>query len=247
LNGIERILDDQVCVGDPYLAVGSAALDAGVAPCVFSWRSPPPMYPQMNLPSAQRALWLARCVLPHEPELRAWLARRTMRDLVDDIVQESYAILAGLESVEHIRDPRSYLFEVAKSVVLLALRRSRVIAFEALTDAESLRLPSSDPGPESLVAARQELGLLAAMIGRLPPKCREALVLRKIHGLSQREVAARMGVSENTIEKHIGKALGILTGKIGRGGDWSSGASTYHRETPGTNRRESSPRKRHRD
>ncbi len=37
--------------------------------------------------------------------------------------------------------------------------------------------------------------------------------------LITREVAQRMGVSENTIEKHVGKGLRILTAAIGRGGN----------------------------
>jgi transposase len=39
-----------------------------------------------------------------------------------------------------------------------------------------------------------------------------------VHGLSQKEVARRLGVSENTVEKHVGKALAILTRKVGHGG-----------------------------
>ena len=54
------------------------------------------------------------------------------------------------------------------------------------------------------------------MLANLPPKCREAFALRKVEGLSQREVALRMGVSENTVEKHVGKGLRILLRLFGR-------------------------------
>jgi len=51
----------------------------------------------MTLAAHERAIWLARNALPHEPALRAWLARRPLAGLeVDDIVQETYAILAAL-------------------------------------------------------------------------------------------------------------------------------------------------------
>jgi RNA polymerase sigma-70 factor (ECF subfamily) len=173
----------------------------------------------MQLASQERAVWLARCILPHEPELRAWLGARALPRLeVDDIVQETYAILSGLEQVAHIRNPRTYMFEVAKSVILQALRRARIVAFEALAEAEGLELPAVDPSPEVIAADRQELARVAALIAGLPAKCREAFTLRKVHGLSQREVARRMGVSENTVEKHVGKGLRILMDAIGRGG-----------------------------
>ena len=174
----------------------------------------------MTLATHERAIWLARHALPHEPALRAWLSRRPLAGLeVDDIVQETYAILAALERVDHIQTPRTYMFEVAKSVVLRSLRRGRIVAFEALAEAEGLEPPSAEPSPETVAADRQELGRLAALIAGLPAKCREAFTLRKVHGLSQREVARRMGVSENTVEKHVGKGLGVLMTALGRGGN----------------------------
>ncbi len=180
----------------------------------------------MTLATQERAIWLARNVLPHEPALRAWLTRRPLSGLdVDDIVQEAYAILAGLESVDHIRTPRTYLFEVAKSVILQALRRSRIVAFEALAEAEGMEVPAPAPSPEDFAADRQELGRVAALIAGLPAKCREAFTLRKVHGLSQREVAERMGVSENTVEKHVGKGIALLMDAMGRGGNRRAGAS----------------------
>lgn len=174
----------------------------------------------MTLATHERAIWLARHVLPNEPALRAWLGRRPLAGLeVDDIVQETYAILAALDRVDHILNARTYMFEVAKSVVLRALRRSRVVAFEALAEAETLDPPSADPSPETVAADRQELSRIAALIAGLPAKCREAFTLRKVHGLSQREVALRMGVSENTVEKHVGKGIGVLMNAMGRGGN----------------------------
>ncbi|WP_447952853.1 RNA polymerase sigma factor [Sphingopyxis chilensis] len=183
----------------------------------------------MTVLSPQRVEWLARWVLPHEAELRTWLRRRPLVGLdVDDVVQESYVILASLGSVDHIRNPRTYLFEVAKSVVLMALRRSRVVSFSTLADMEGLEVPCEAPGPESIAAGRQELSRLAALIAALPPKCREVFMLRKVHELSQREVARHMGISENTVEKHMGKALRILSNAISYGGKAPIAASDAH-------------------
>ncbi|MFL9841825.1 RNA polymerase sigma factor [Sphingomonas sp. ST-64] len=187
----------------------------------------------MSMPSHHRAQWLARSILPHEAELRAWLARRPLVGLdIDDVVQESYAILAGLAAVDHIRNPRTYLFEVAKSVCLQALRRSQVVPFGALTDIEALEIPCDAPGPEAVAAGRQELAKVAGLIAALPPKCREAIVLRKVHQLSQRQIAERMGISESTVEKHIGKALRLLGTAIGYGGNAPLSASISRDSRP---------------
>lgn len=200
----------------------------------------------MGLVSDERAIWLARHVLPEEPALRAWLARRPRFRLeIDDIVQETYAILAALDQVDHIQNPRNYVFQVAKTVILQALRRGQVVAFESLAEADSLEVPDAQPSPEIILADRQELGRAAALIAGLPAKCREAFTLRKVLGLSQREVARRMGVSENTVEKHVGKGIGVLMNAMGRGGTGRLAASRERDSETDTSTVEARARRRH--
>jgi RNA polymerase sigma-70 factor (ECF subfamily) len=158
-------------------------------------------------------------VLPHEPALRAWLRRREVDGLeTDDIIQETYAVLAAAASVEHITSPRAYAFQTAQSLILRHLRRARVVRIDAMGDIESLNPVGEDPSPERQVAARQELKRVNDLIAALPPKCREAFTLRKVTGLSQRQVAERMGISESTVEKHIGRALRTLMDAMKDGG-----------------------------
>ncbi len=178
-----------------------------------------------------RAVWLARFVLPHEPALRAWLQRRRHLPIeTDDIVQESYAILAGLASVDHIQNPRAYLFTTANSLVLRELRRARVVSIRAVDDLDALGAISDTPSPEAEAASRQELAQLAQAMNKLPKQCREAFKLRKIEGYSQREIAEQMGVAESTVEKHVAKAIRLLMDAFGRGGKPSLRASSLHSE-----------------
>jgi RNA polymerase sigma factor (sigma-70 family) len=178
------------------------------------------------IPARDRSVWLARHVLPHEPALRAWLRRRRVDGLeTDDIVQETYAVLAGLGSVEHIESPRAYAFQTAQSVILRHLRRARVVRIDAIGDLELMNTPLDDPSPEHQTAAREELRRVSELIAALPAKCREAFTLRKVEGLSQREVAGRMGISESTVEKHIGRALRTLMEAMRNGGNATLGAS----------------------
>jgi len=170
--------------------------------------------------SRERAAWLGRHIFPHEAALRQWLSRGPIGVgiEIDDVVQETYAILAAMDGVDHIRTPRTYLFEVAKSVVRQAFRRSRVVTIDSLTSAEILSVPEDAPSPESVVADRQELDRVSASIAALPARCRDVFTLRKLQGFSQREVAAHLGITESTVEKHMAKALTMLAHAIGRGG-----------------------------
>jgi len=167
----------------------------------------------------ERTRWFLREILPHEPALRGWLSRRPTADLdIDDVIQEAYAILADLETVDDIRHPRAYLFQVAWSVIVKRLRRARVVPIHAIEDLARFDHPDSSPSPEQIAIDRDQLGRLAQAIGAMPAKTQEAFVLRRVEGLSQREISARMSISENTVEKHISRGLRFLADWFGYGG-----------------------------
>jgi RNA polymerase sigma-70 factor (ECF subfamily) len=155
-------------------------------------------------------------VLPHEPALRAWLRRKSLAGLdVDDIVQETYTRLVGAESVAHIHDARSYAFQIAGSVVIDHLRRLKVVSISQVPNFDYLQVAAEEPSPERQVMDRDELQQLAHMIAALPGRVRDVFILRRVHGLSQREVAQRLGISENTVEKHMSRGFLLMLDRLG--------------------------------
>lgn len=178
--------------------------------------------------SNERALWLARHILPHEPWLRAFIARmRLPEDIdVDDVVQEAYGKLVSLESVEDIRNPRNYLYSVARMTVLMHIRRSKIISIRAVDDLETNTVPANDPSPEQQVSDREQLHLLGLAVAELPEPSRKAFLLRMIDELSHKEIAERLGMSDNAVQKNIAKTIAILLSRLGRGGNAAAGASS---------------------
>jgi len=166
-----------------------------------------------------RAQWLARHVLPHEAALRGWLRQKYMLGIeVDDIVQETYAILAGLETVENIRNPRSYAFQTAHSLILAHLRRSKIVSIRSASDFELSGALADVPSPEQVAQDRDELAQVARVLADLPPKVREVFLMRRVEGLSQREIAARLGITENSVEKRVSQGIRVLMAAFRRGG-----------------------------
>jgi RNA polymerase sigma-70 factor (ECF subfamily) len=183
-------------------------------------------------PRDERALWLARHVLRHEPALRSWLARRPVAGLeIDDIVQETYTRLSLAASLDDVQNPRSYFFRTAWSVVVSHVRRSRIVEFRSFAQFDSEAFVDDDPDPETIVSDRDELYRLGEAIAALPSGEREVFVLRRVQGLSQHEVAEQLRLSENTIEKRMGRAIRRLAEQFGRGGRRRSHAS--RKETEG--------------
>lgn len=155
--------------------------------------------------------------------MRAWLRRMTqMSDAdIDDIVQETYAILAKLESVDSIRDPRTYTLQVAKSVFLQGLRRNKIVTIDSIADLAALDVPDDAPSPEQHAMGQRELRRVEAAIATMPAQVRRVFWLRRVEGFSQRETACEMGLAEHTIEKYMAKGMKLLLGQFGRGGNVS--------------------------
>jgi RNA polymerase sigma-70 factor (ECF subfamily) len=178
--------------------------------------------------SYERAAWLAKRVLPHEPALRAWLRARRVAGLeIDDVVQETYAILAGLESVDDIRNPKTYAFQIAQRIVLSFLRRAKIVSIRGVPDIEALDAAADVSSPEQSLSDRDELYHLGEAIAALPKQARRVFVMRRVEGISQREIAAQLGISESAVEKHMGRAIRLLADSLDRVGRRRGQTSTF--------------------
>jgi len=157
---------------------------------------------------ARIVAWLGREILPHEAAVRAWLRRSfAAAGDVDDILQETYCRLAALSTIDHIAEPRGYFFQAARSVALEQIRRARVVRIETVSEIEALDLALEDPSAERIVSSRRELERVRGLIAALPERCRRIFEMRKIEGVPQREIARRLGVSENVVENEAVRGL----------------------------------------
>jgi RNA polymerase sigma-70 factor (ECF subfamily) len=138
---------------------------------------------------------------------------------IDDIVQDAYLSIAQLQSVAHIRDGRAYLFTTARMVVLQRIRRNRIVAIDSLTEAETLAIQDSDPGPERRAGARRELERVRRLIEDLPATCREIFELRRVQGVPQRQIAERLGIPEHTVEQQSMRGLKLILRAIADDGE----------------------------
>lgn len=160
-----------------------------------------------------RLRWFAREILPHEPGVRKWLTVR-LRGLescdIDEVIQESYARIWTAD-IAHILNARAYLFVTARHIVGEHVRRSRIVAIQLMADLEVLNIVDDGISADRCLSGREEIARLHHVIEKLPPKCRQAFKLKKFEELSQREIAMRMGVAESTVEKHLAKALRVVS------------------------------------
>lgn len=161
--------------------------------------------------------WFAREILPFEPMLDRYL-RRSWRDQceVADIRQDAYVRVYEAALRERPFNPKHFLFQVARNLMIDRSRRKNVVSFDSFADFDGVVADDDRPDVEQLAAARQEIQLLMAAIGGLPPRCREVVTLRKIEGLSQREVARKMGITEDTVERQVSNGVRLLRKSLSR-------------------------------
>jgi RNA polymerase sigma-70 factor (ECF subfamily) len=162
---------------------------------------------------AQRAAerWFEAEVRPHEGALKSWLRARfpNLGD-VDDIAQEATVRVWRRQTradAEPLKSPKATLFAVARNAVLDLLRRKAVAKTAAVAEMGELSVLDESVDVVRTVVARQELELLTEAVRTLPDRCRQVVTLTKVYGLTEREVAERLGVSENTVRTQVVRGM----------------------------------------
>ncbi len=114
----------------------------------------------------------------------------------------------------------SYLFAAVRRTVATHFRHRRVV--ERWQENAGSRSPE-----ESAISARSSEGadeqarfneLVAAArvaVAELSPRCRQAFLLSRQHGMTYGEIAEVMGISRNTVEIHVSTALRTLSVRLG--------------------------------
>jgi RNA polymerase sigma-70 factor (ECF subfamily) len=177
-------------------------------------------------------IWFAREILVHEGALMRYLQRVwPNRSEIHDLRQEAYVRVYEAACRQRPASPKSFLFTTARHLMADRVRRGRVVSIETVGDLDSLNVLVDEVSPERRLDAHQVLRQLADAFDRLPGRCREVVWLRRVEELSQKEVAARLGISEKTVEKHVAKGMQLIAerfygnGGSRRGGDRGTGVT----------------------
>lgn len=155
--------------------------------------------------------WFVREVLPLEAQLVQFL-RRSWRNTSDipDLLQEVYMRVCEAAQKQVPVPAKPFVFAVARNLIIDHVRREHVVSIESVSDPDAVDAATEEPGPDRNAIARDELRRLEAALDRLPPRAREAMVMQKVEGLSRREIAVRMGVTEKTVKWHLNEAVRAL-------------------------------------
>ncbi len=165
--------------------------------------------------AAGLSAWFIREVFPLESALMQFLRRywRNESDLAD-LRQDVYLRVYEAARTKRPDPVKPFLFTVARGIIIDKIRRDRIVPIEAVADLEALDMAADAPGPERAAIARDELRRLQTAIDGLPPRCREAVILAQVEGLSGQEIAARMGISKSTVSIYLHQGVRLLASRF---------------------------------
>ncbi|BCJ90572.1 ECF sigma factor [Terrihabitans soli] len=150
---------------------------------------------------------LCEIVDAHYGELRAFARQKAGNPVVaEDLVQEAFARLAGLGETR-VENPRALLYRIIGNLAIDRGRREARERTRALPLDAAEFAADEEPDAERGLIARQRLASLKEAVDALPARCRECFILRRFEDVDPDEIARRMGISRNMVEKHLRHAV----------------------------------------
>ena len=124
-----------------------------------------------------------------------------------DIAQETLlALWENRRTLDPAKNVRSFVFTIARNKTLNELRRRKLFAPSGLED-EALEL-LEDHSVEEQIEGLELAALIEKVWNKLPKDISKTFALSRAEGLKNREIAAREGISEKTVEYRMRVALG---------------------------------------
>lgn len=142
---------------------------------------------------------------------RSLMARSVRRIVrrhdVEDILQEAFVRSFEAEGRQTLYDPRAFLMRTARNLALDHVTRVAYRRTGSLEAVDEELVVDQTATPDLQAESEQRFLTFCQAVGSLPEQCRRVFVLHKVYGLSHEEIAARLGIAESTVQKHIAKGL----------------------------------------
>lgn len=162
--------------------------------------------------------WFVGDVLSLEAVLMQFLRNNWRNESeVEDLCQEVYLRAYEAAATQEIPErTKPFVFKIARNLLIDRVRKGQIVPIEAMAELERLEVAGDAPSSEQSVIAGEELRRLHAALDQLPPRCREVVVLTRMEGMTRQQIAARMGISDRTVAKHLEIGMRALANALYR-------------------------------
>lgn len=134
------------------------------------------------------------------------LAYRRLRDhsASEDIVQDSFLRLANYKS-NSVANIGGMLRKIAKNLIVDCARFRTRRSEEALSPEQDIS--TDEPSAESRLLHKERMGQVSEILAQLPPLRRQVFIMRRLHGMSAKEVGAALSITPAAVDTHVARAV----------------------------------------
>lgn len=164
---------------------------------------------------AEIKTWFCREVLPLERQLvhfirQNWRVESEIMDLMHDV----YELAIGAARRGLPATTRPYLFTIARNHLINRAKRARIVSFELVADLEMVEREIGSFDQERYLSARESLRRVQDALGKLTPRVRQIVQLRKVEGLNVKETADLLGIGSDAVRQQTSTGMRILADEI---------------------------------
>lgn len=124
-----------------------------------------------------------------------------------------------MTSFDQINSPKAYFNQTVRNILVERARRARVVNIQTVAEIDRVPGEVDERSPERIVMGREALAQVNEVLGGLPKRTSDILRMRRLEGMSQKEIAATLGISEAVVEYEAAKAIRLILRHVGRGQD----------------------------
>jgi RNA polymerase sigma-70 factor (ECF subfamily) len=171
--------------------------------------------------------------LNYRQSIRRLLSKIVSIDAIDDIVQETYVRSFEADLKQEIKYPRSYMLKTAKNLALNHLSKWDHKYNDSIEDFAFSPVELTSRSFEDDYETKERFLFFCKATEQLEGSVRKCFILKKVYGLSQKEISNYLSLSESTVEKHVAKGLFKSSQYMERKG-LSDGLTKNRQETKAT-------------
>jgi len=147
--------------------------------------------------------------LGSKPLLCRIIGRIVQPDDIEDIVQETFLHSFAASNKQPIDNPRAFMAKIARNLALNHVGRAEQRLNQSTEELVGLegQFEELTPSLESQHQSDEEFQVFCRAVAELPLGCRKVFILKKVYGLSQRDIARYLGITESAVEKQVAKGL----------------------------------------
>ena len=154
------------------------------------------------------AVAISSAFMENESAIKRFLRRFfSVSHDVEEVSQETFLKAFQAAKSREIEQPKAFLFGVARNIALKRLSKNARAIVEFVEDSQSCGDIADEVSLEDALESRQRMLIFAEAVSTLPAQCQRVFIMKKVYGLSHKEIAARLKISVSTVEKHVANGL----------------------------------------